>query len=93
MSVQYHNQTLTLSGELTFNTVQLAYNEFKNISSSVTGSVTIDLSQVTKVDTAALALCTSFQALLLDQAQLSFLHAPADLLGIAESVGVSSLFI
>lgn len=93
MAVQYQNQTLTLSGELTFNTVQVIFDELKDISSSVTGSVVLDFSQVTKVDTAALALCTSFQALLQDQAQLSFQHVPADMLGIAESVGIGSLFV
>jgi len=93
MTIQYQNQTLTLSGELTFNTAQAVFDELKDISRTVTGDVVLDLSQVTKVDTAALAICTSFQALLLGQAQLSFLHVPSDMLGIAESVGIGSLFV
>ncbi len=94
MSAQlsYVDQVLTISGELSFSTVQRLQQQLKNDLLGATDTVLVDLSAVTKADTASLALCLSIERLVAKKATVSYQHVPQAILAIAESVGIAELF-
>jgi len=87
------DQTITLVGELSFNTVQKLQDLSKEMSFPYDAEVVLDLAQVTKVDSSALALCLALEKrLLANKSTLAYINIPTALLDIAQSVGVQSLF-
>jgi len=87
------DQTVSLIGELSFNTVQKIQNQSVEMVFPRDVSVVLDLSQVTKVDSAALALCLALEkSIQASNSTVSYKSTPAALLAIAQSVGVESLF-
>lgn len=89
MSLQINsNGSHSLSGSLSFDTVAVLYEKAGN--SPVDG--TVDLSGVTSVDSAGLALLLEWQASAQDRnSKLKFVNAPSDLRRLAalsEAVGL-----
>ena len=87
------DQTITLVGELSFNTVQKLQDLSKEMTFPNDAEMVLDLGQVTKVDSSALALCLALEKrLVANKSTLAYINIPTALLGIAQSVGVQSLF-
>ncbi len=90
--MQYRDQLLTLSGDLTSATVQQFYDELSLLQVDIKDDFCVDLSAVERVDTSALALCFSLERMMANKAQVSYKNIPTELQAIAESVGVEALF-
>jgi len=92
-SITCVDQTITLVGELSFNTVQRLQELSKEMSFPNGADVVLDLGQVTKVDSSALALCLAIEKkLVANKSTLAYINIPTALLDIAQSVGVENLF-
>jgi len=75
---------LSLTGEMTFDSVPLLYQQAKNLLSGKAPVSIIDLSRVTAVDSAGLALLLEWQAAYPPEPEgLNIRNAPAGLMSLA----------
>jgi len=90
--VNLNQQLLSISGDLTFATVQALHCAVKKLPQAFKHDLEVDFAHVAKVDTASLALCLSIERMMADGFAVSYKNVPAEMVLIAESVGVDSLF-
>ncbi|MGD9153164.1 MAG: STAS domain-containing protein [Gammaproteobacteria bacterium] len=74
-----------VEGELTFNTTKLLLNKSKKLFSIKTNSIEVDLSQITRSDSSALALLTEWQRLAAQHKKIIFFkNLPSQLFNMAK---------
>ena len=90
--LQYSNRELTVIGDITFTTVQGLYDQLHAMQNTLCEDFCVQLINVQRIDTAALAFCLSIQRLVEDNVKVSYAHVPPQMLAIAKSVGVCCIF-
>ncbi|OUS32654.1 hypothetical protein A9R01_10740 ['Osedax' symbiont bacterium Rs2_46_30_T18] len=90
--VNLNQQILSISGDLTFATVQALHCAVKKLPQAFARDLEVDFVDVAKVDTASLALCLSIERMMTGGFAVSYKNVPPEMVLIAESVGVDSLF-
>ena len=84
-------QVLTLSGDLIFATAEKARQNIESLLTGLQGSVILDLSAISRVDSSALALwLNSLRYARQADIQLSLTNCPAELQQMADLVGLSA---
>lgn len=85
------SEMVLISGELTFATVNSVLEEVQSLVSSLS-TLQVDLSDVTRSDSAGLALLVHWmRAAKQAKKQLAFHHIPAQMLAIASASGLDEL--
>jgi phospholipid transport system transporter-binding protein len=85
------SEMVLVSGELTFSTVNSVLNEIQSLVGSLS-KLQIDLSDVTRSDSAGLALLVHWMRAAKEaKKQLVFHHIPAQMLAIASASGLDEL--
>jgi len=91
INVDRSTQTILVSGELTFATATSAMTEFNSLKEQVK-ELRIDLSDVTRSDSAGLALLVHWMRLAkATKKSLAFQYVPAQMLAIASASGLDEL--
>ena len=92
-SIEFVGQSIKLTGELTFNTVQALQSISEKFALAADSAIAVDFTGVTKVDSASLALCLSIERMLsAHHCTYTYHNVPTAMLAIAGSVGVDDLF-
>ncbi|NQZ33176.1 MAG: STAS domain-containing protein [Oceanospirillaceae bacterium] len=91
--IECNGQSIQLSGDLVFASVQQLQTQSKSFKFVEGAAIHIDFTGVTKVDSAALALCVSLKREFeRDNSKIHYDNVPTAMLSIAESVGMDQLF-
>jgi ABC-type transporter Mla MlaB component len=90
--LRYADKVLKVDGDITFETVQSLHRQLCDLQGQLNGDICCQLQGVRRIDTSSLAFCLSIERLVKNKAQVSYDNVPKDMLSIAKSVGVYSLF-
>lgn len=90
--LQYSNRELTVIGDITFTTVQELYDQLHAMQNTLCEDFCVQLINVQRIDTAALAFCLTIEKLVKDNVKVRYAHVPPQMLVIAKSVGLCCLF-
>ncbi|EPJ55916.1 MAG: hypothetical protein OFPI_02160 [Osedax symbiont Rs2] len=90
--VKLNQQILSISGDLTFATVQALHCAVNKLPRAFESDLEVDFAATTKVDTASLAFCLGIERMMSDGFAVSYKNVPPAMVLIAESVGIESLF-